>query len=236
MKDLLAAVLLFASITLYSHPSFAQDNTTQNNTRFINVSGQAEITVPADQAEVSLQIKTIDKTSDLSKSRMDEALNAAVAILRKTGIENKFISVSPVLFGKNYEFNEKGRQQNGYYSMVTVNVLLKNLTSYFELTNQLSTIEAVEIVSSDYSVADIESHNLRAYESALKAAQKKAESMARTMGVGLGTVLEIDEVIPVMPYNTYAANVKTRAETPDPAFSGKVVISKTVRVKFRIAQ
>lgn len=227
MKHLITAILILTTVSAFS----------QDNSRYINVSGTAELTIQADQAEVNLQIKTVDMTASISKEKMDAALKTATDILSKNGVSGAAVSVSPVLFGKNYEYNERGRQMTGYYSMVTVNVLLKDLSKYFNLLNQLSDIEPLEIVSSSYSLSDMQKYNNSAYGRALQAARTKAENMAFEMGVKLGNIIEIDEVAPVQPfYYAPTANVQSRAESPDPAFSGKVAISKTIRVKFEIAK
>lgn len=223
--------LLFAALMLLAIQVQAQDSK-----RFINVLGTAQNSIQADQADISLQVKTIEQSSASSKKQMDAALKQAVDILKKNGIEDKYISVSPVLFGKNYEYNEKGRQQTGFYSMVTVNVLLKDLARYYDLMNQLSVVQPLEIVSANYSLSNIAVHNRTVYEKALAAAREKAEYMAKAMGVELGQVLEIDESMPAFPQYSFTANVQSRAESPDPAFSGKVMIEKTLRVRYELAK
>ena len=224
MKYLVLFVLLLCSVSVNA----------QENDRYINVNGTSELILPADQINFGVQIRTVAESLDMSKSTNDKYLGELKAILKETGINQDDIEISPVTLGKNYEYDAQvGRRQKGFYTECRVTFILKDFSKYYELTDKLSASSHFEVVSSGYSLSDYEQHNKKAYEKALLAAKDKAEYMAKTLGVKLGEVLEIDEnnfwQNNAVPFNTVA-----KVSTQDENVSGKVTISKSVRVKFSI--
>ena len=224
MKYLVLFVLLLCSVSVNA----------QENNRYINVNGTSELILPADQINFGVQIRTVAESLDMSKSTNDEYLSELKTILKETGINQDDIEISPVTLGKNYEYDAQvGRRQKGFYTECRVTFILKDFSKYYELTDKLSASSHFEVVSSGYSLSDYEQHNKKAYEKALLAAKDKAEYMAKTLGVKLGEVLEIDEnnfwQNNAVPFNTVA-----KVSTQDENVSGKVTISKSVRVKFSI--
>ena len=224
MKYLVLFVLLLCSVSVNA----------QENNGYINVNGTSELILPADQINFGVQIRTVAESLDMSKSTNDEYLSELKTILKETGINQDDIEISPVTLGKNYEYDTQvGRRQKGFYTECRVTFILKDFSKYYELTDKLSASSHFEVVSSGYSLSDYEQHNKKAYEKALLAAKDKAEYMAKTLGVKLGEVLEIDEnnfwQNNAVPFNTVA-----KVSTQDENVSGKVTISKSVRVKFSI--
>ncbi len=205
----------------------------QVNQRFINVNGTSQLILNADQIDFKVQIKVIDNSSLESKELNDKYTNMLLAILKNYDVNPNDIETSPLTFGKNYEYKDREKVQKGFYTIVNVYFTLKNLSKYFDLTNKLASNNNFEIVSSNYNISDYEKQHRLAYENALTAAKEKAEYMCNTLGVKLGEVLEIEEnnsngFYP-NPFNTI-----TRSDTNNNNISGKVTISRSVRVKFSI--
>ena len=211
---------------------FAVSISAKEKQKYINVNGAAEVEVIADQININVNIKTIKRTIEESKKANDNAVDELVSILNNLGVDKKEVEISPVSLGKNYEYKQGERIQNGYFTNVSVSILLKDLSKYYELIDKGSLNDQFEITNSNYSVSDYEAHVQKAYEKALTAAKEKAEMMTKTLGVELGDVLEIDENNGYgnpMPLN---AMVKEDYRAND--IAGKVTISRSVRVKFAI--
>jgi uncharacterized protein len=205
----------------------------QQNQRYINVNGTSELILQADEINYTIQIKIINESLEKSKQINDKNVKELLKILKNSGIDSNDIEVSPLILGKNYENSDRERKQKGFYSTVNVSFILKDLSKYFDLTDQLSSNDSYEIVSSGYGISDYERQHKLAYEKALKAAREKAEYMTQTLGVKLGGVLEIDE-------NNYGQtypnpfNTVTKENIQGGNISGKVTIKRSVRVKFTI--
>jgi len=217
--------ILFLSLA----SSFAQENQ-----RYININGTSEVIRTADQINFSVKIKTIDESVEQCKIINDKNLNELLAILKGMGINSKKIEVSPLILGKNYEYDrDRQQKQKGYFTEVEVDFLLNDLSKYFELTNKIASSNSFEVTNSSYSISDYEIQHKIAYENALNAAKEKAEYMAKTLGLKVGDVLEIDEnnywQSYANPFNTVTVENSQSANT-----SGKVTIRRSVRVKFAL--
>jgi uncharacterized protein YggE len=205
----------------------------QENIKYINVTGTSELILPADQMNFTVQIKTIDDSIEESKKTNDNHLNELMALLKSAGILSTDITASPISLGKNYIYKNNESIQKGFYTEITVSFLLKDLSKYYEVTNKLSSSNDFANVRSNYVISDYELQNKLAYQKALKTAKEKAEYMANALGLKLGDALEIDANIPVQnipnPFNN-----ATIIDSPNSNISGKVTISRSVRVKFAL--
>jgi uncharacterized protein YggE len=205
----------------------------QVNQKYITVNGTSELILSADQINFTVEIKIIDATVEDSKKTNDNDLNELLTILKNIGISVSDINISPIVLGKNYEFIDKERKQKGFYTEVNVFFLLKDLSKYYDLTNNLALSNAFEIVNSSYSISNYELQQKSAYEKALKAAKEKAEYMVKTLGSKLGDVLEIDENNYLQSFSN-SSTTMTRENSPMVDISGKVTIRKSVKIKFAI--
>ena len=201
--------------------------------KFINVNGTSELVLNADQVNFSVQIKVIKETLAESKKTNDEYVNQLLRLLKSSGIGSGDIEVSPLTLGKNYDYSGRERVQKGFYTLVNVSFVLKDLAKYYDLTDKLTRNDNFEVTNSYYTLSDYEEQNKVAYQNALKAAREKAEYMCKTLGLALGEVIEIDEtgnapVYPV-PFNT---RIKENSGIENPF--GDVTIRRSIRVKFSI--
>ncbi|RPI63926.1 MAG: DUF541 domain-containing protein [Ignavibacteriales bacterium] len=203
--------------------------------RYININGTSELIRDADLIDFTIEIKTIDESVEQSKKTNDNNLAELLKALKIFGISPEDIKVSPISLGKNYEYNDRERQQiqKGFFVELEVSFLLRDLTKYYELTNKLATSNEVAIIGSNYGISDYELQHKTAYQNALKAAKEKAEYMSKTLGVTLGEVLEIDENNLWQSYPN-PTNTITMESSQDGNISGKVTLRRSIRVKFAI--
>ncbi len=197
----------------------------QEKQKYIDVNGTSELILPADQINFTVEIRIVDESIEASKKNNDKIYAELINILKDEGIEKDEIETSPIKLGKNYKYKDDSRDriQDGYYTEVEVDFTLKDLSKYFELSNNLASNNNFEIKSSSYSISDYEQQHKNAYIKALKAAQNKAEYMSKTLGVKLGEVLEIDENNYFQNYSL-AANTVSSINSESGNVSGKVTI------------
>ena len=227
MKYVLTLLLVMCFATIHA----------QNAERFIDVNGASEIMVQADQIKFVVQIKTIGQTLAESKKLNDASLDKLLSILKNNGIAKDDMEVSPITFGKNIEYTNKGPVQKGFFTNEVVTFTLKDFSKYYTLSDELSKESALEITNSTYEVSTPNVYYKSAYEKALKAAKDKAEYMAAALGCKLGKVMEIDETSPVRPFYkslNFAANTVSQEGGSGEDMSGKIELQKSVRVKFQL--
>ncbi|MCZ7611011.1 MAG: SIMPL domain-containing protein [Ignavibacterium sp.] len=207
----------------------------QENQKYININGTSELIRDADLIDFTIEIKTIDESVEKSKKTNDNNLKELLEVLKTFGISSEDIKVSPIRLGKNFEYNERERQQiqKGFFVELEVSFLLRDLTKYYELTNKLATSDAFAIVRSTYGISDYELQHKIAYENALRAAKEKAEYMVKSLGLNLGDVLEIDENNLWQSYPN-PTNTITMESSQVGSIAGKVTLRRSIRVKFAI--
>ena len=202
--------------------------------KYITVNGTSEIILPADQIKYTIQIKIVAAAVEASKNANDSCRNELLRKLNKIGINSNDINVLPMTLGKNYEFNKGERKQRGFYTEVNVIFLLKDLSKYYELTNELSSSNQYEIKESTYNISDYELQQKIAFEKALLAAKEKAKYMVHVLGVKLKDVLEIEENNYWQAGSIYSNTIEQKQDSRAGDMSGKVTIRRSVKVKFAI--
>lgn len=225
MKYLFAAILILCLSSVNA----------QENKRYININGTSELIRAADQIDFSVRIRIVNESLEESKRINDKNREELLSLLKKVGISLDDISESAVTLGKNYEHDmSTGRQrQDGYFTEVNVSFKLKDLSKYYDLSNKLATSNAFEVISSTYAISDYETQHKASYEIALTAAKIKAEYMAKALGLKLGEVLEIEENNPMETFSRLSNKVSYEVNQSTP-ISGKVILTRSVRVKFGI--
>lgn len=202
--------------------------------KYITVNGTSELILPADQIKYTIQIKIVAAAVEASKNANDSCRNELLRKLNKIGINSNDINVLPMTLGKNYEFNKGERKQRGFYTEVNVVFLLKDLSKYYELTNELSSSNQYEIKESTYNISDYELQQKIAFEKALLAAKEKAKYMVHVLGVKLKDVLEIEENNYWQAGSIYSNTIEQKQDSRAGDMSGKVTIRRSVKVKFAI--
>lgn len=205
----------------------------QDMPRYIDVNGTSEISARADYINFVINIKNVAATLEESKQTNINASNSLVDIFDNFKISEEDFEISPIRFGKEYQYKKGERELLGYYSIVNVTVKLKQLNDYYAFISELSKNSLFEITRSDFGVSGILKYHKEATINAAKAAKEKAEYIAQSMGVKLGKVIQITELNPYQsrptPLNTYKA-----AGSSQENISGNVSVSRSVNVKFEI--
>ena len=98
MKNILIAFILLFTSFLYSQ-----------ETKFIEVTGTANIEYPADQISWTIRISKVEDSLEKSSKEANSVINNLLSILEQTGIDKNDIQVSPLQQGRYYE-NEYDRQ------------------------------------------------------------------------------------------------------------------------------
>lgn len=220
---------LFIYFTLLSSFLFAQ-----TSPRFIDVTGTAEIIAQADHVHFLILIKNVSDTLEASRKSNLAASDELVQIMNQFKIEKGDWEISPVRFGKEYEYKREGRSLLGYYSQVTVSVKLRNLSDYYTFTTEISKNKNYEVMKSEYGLTDISKYHKNAILTAVQDAKEKAEYIAGNMNVKTGRIMEIKE-LNRFELNSAQANSSTYVSVNNTDnVSGKITITRSVNMKIEL--
>jgi uncharacterized protein YggE len=226
MKKIFILFLLFSGSLIYPQ-----------ETRFIEVTGKAEIEYPADQVSWSVRISKVEDSLEESSKEVNSAFTDLLAILEQTGIDKNDIQVSPIQQGRYYEneYDRKSKRFVGFYSNMNISFILKDMSKYSQLVKKLSESAEFENLQSSWDDSNYEEHHRSTLIQASDNAKNKADYLAENLGSQLGSVLEIREGSSSTNYpNPF--NTSTSLDYNAPVVSGKVSYIRSVTVKFELIQ
>ena len=226
MKKIFILILLLSASFLYSQES-----------RYIEVTGKAEIEYPADQVSWIVRISIIEDLLEKSSMEANSALADLLGILEQTVIDKNDIQVSPIQQGRHYEndYDKKSRRFAGFYSNISVSFILKDMNKYPQLVKKLSESDEFENINSSWDDSKYEEHHKSTLIQASDNAKNKAMYLADNLGMQIGSVLEIVEGGTSTGYpNPFNTSTSLGYETP--ITSGKVSYTRSVKIKFELIE
>ncbi len=226
MKNLLVAFILLFTSFLYSQ-----------ETKFIEVTGTANVEYPADQIGWTIRISKIEDSLEKSSKDANSVLADLLGILEQTGIDKNDIQVSPIQQGRYYEnnYDKKSRKFAGFYSNINVSFILEEMNKYPQIILKLSESDEFERISSSWDDSKYEEHHKSTLIQASDNAKNKAEYLADNLGMQLGSVMAIQEGNTSSGYpNPF--NTSTSSDYSTPIVTGKVSYTRSVKVKFELIE
>ena len=238
----LAPVVLVACApaTAQSLPSTVPLQEGENGT--IQVTGQAQIQVPADQVSVSFTVETesesAQEASDLNAGRME----AVVGALRGLGMEGMEIETHGYSLTPEYRMSTREeparRIISGYRALNNIRVKVPEVEAAGEVMDAAIASGANRVVNLRFEAADTREARLQALRDAVRTAREEAETIAEAMDVRLGPPLEVrGGAAPAEPRMlARAAMVDEMGGARTPIEAGNQTISATVTILYRILE
>jgi len=160
----------------------------------ISVTGEANVSVPPDQARidggVTSDAKTAREASDANNAAMGKVLQA----LKGAGIEEKDYQTSRLSLQPQYAPNRAGPSPiTGYRASNRVTVRIRDVTKVANVIDVLVGAGANDISGINFMVSQASKLLDEAREKAIADARRKAEIYAKAAGVTLGEPLSISE-------------------------------------------
>ncbi len=221
--------LAVVTATLLAAPALAQTALPPA----ISVTGEANVSVPPDQARidggVTSDAKTAREASDANNAAMGKVLQA----LKGAGLEEKDVQTSRLSLQPQSAPNRSGPSAiAGYRASNRVTVRVRDVTKVASVIDTLVGAGANEIGGINFVVSQASKLLDEARERAVADARRKAEIYAKAAGVTLGAPLSISEEAnsaPV-PYRRMAAGMAASA----PVAQGEETLRVTVSVSWAI--
>jgi uncharacterized protein YggE len=178
----------------------------------INVSGEGEVYVKPDIAEFTFSVSNDAKTvADAQKVSTDK-INAIISYLKEAKVDDKDIKTTDYSITPKYEYQNvtclNGYCPNGNQVLVgytvsqTVDVKVRTLADAGTILANIGSKGATNVSDLNFTVDDQKAVEANARTLAIQDAQKKADILAKSLGVALVRVTNFSEGQPVVPYFT----------------------------------
>jgi len=221
-------------------PVIVQDGKVVNE-RTVSASGNADLKVKPDQAEIRFGIVTQAKFADKAQDLNAEATQAVYKVLNKYISKDDISTEGYNLYQKRHWDYETEKEIFGNYELThTLKVIVKDLDEVGEVLNAIVKEGVNRLQGVQYTLSDKKERDMKekALKLATQNAKEKAQILVESLGVSLGTVKTITENnYGYTPY--YERDVMVMAESATmksmPAPSPKEVsVIVTVGVVFNI--
>ena len=192
-------ILLVFVIALTASTTIAQNAVDRP---LITVSGQAEMRVPPDEVVFTLEVESVDKDVMAAKKKTDESVKQVFGIAKDNkvntdDVQTSYISVEPKYNTDDLEYGGERRGVKrvfiGYAVSKTIAIRLKDISRFDPLLSDVLKAGVTKVSNVEFRDSQIRKHRDQARAMAIRAAQEKANLLAREIGQTIGPAHSITE-------------------------------------------
>jgi uncharacterized protein YggE len=181
---------LAVAATLLAAPALAQTTPPPA----ISVTGEANVSVAPDQAQIDGGVTSDAKTAREAADANNAAMGKVLLALKGAGIEEKDYQTSRLALQPQYAPNRSGPSPvTGYRATNRVTVKIRDVTKVANVIDVMVGAGANDIGNIHFSVTQASKHLDEVREKAIADARRKAEIYAKAAGVTLGEPISISE-------------------------------------------
>ena len=241
MKRLLFLCAMVLAITA---PAAAQSSILPP---LITVSGQADVRVPPDEVVFTLGVEAVDKDILAARTRADESVKAVLSIARKNNVKPEDVQTSQISIQPKYNTDDLDYEQRrtvkrefvGYQVSKTIAVILRDISRFDSLLFDVLKAGVTRLSNLEFRDSKIRQHKDQARAMAIKAAQEKANLLAREIGQSIGPAYSITEsgVVPStanVSQNRLDTFIGGTSESESAIAPGSISVTAQVTVSFRL--
>jgi len=206
----------------------------------IQVTGQAQITVPADRVLISFTVETEGKSAGEATEENARMMEGVISAVRAAGIPGLDIETFGYNLRPEYQVSREGsgtRTISGYRAQNNIRVTVPDIDAIGAVLDRAVEAGANRIANLQFEASDTRAARLEALRDAVASAREQAETIASAMGVRLGIVLEVHGgATAPSPRSPGGLMLRASAETTTPVEAGDHLVSASVNVKYRILE
>lgn len=217
----------------------------------ISVSGEGEVMAVPDIATVVFTIRESGKTVPEAQKLAEAKIASAIKALDALGVNKKDTKTTSYMVNPKYESQQTGYCNgyvcppvktvvNGYEVSQSITVKVRKVEQAGEVIGTLGKVNITEISGPDFTVDDVDKMQANAKEVAIKKAQEKAETLAKSLGVSLGEIISFSDdngggYYPVM-FSSKSMSTGMDARAPEAVSlpQGESVIKSRVTITYTI--
>lgn len=240
MRGLIVLIILLGAFSMTAMAQSAVEPP------LVTVTGQAEVRVPPDEVLFTLAVENIDKDMLLANKKTDDSVKQVLAIARKHGVkpedvQTSHISVQPKYNTDDLPYDDRSRVKRvliGYQVSKTIAIRLRDISRFDELLADVLKAGITRLSNLEFRDSQLRKHRDEARRMAMRAAQEKANLLAREIGQSIGPAYSITETTrdyaPRAPMQNVSADSGEAAEGDSAIAPGTISVTAQVTVRFRL--
>ena len=201
--------------------------------RIIQVSGNGTVTAAPDLLRFNVYLEEQGKLASKLNQTISVKSTQIVNFLSKNGVEPKDIQSMRVDLRPYFRRTKEGQVQDGYVLSRVIRISLRDFEAYPGILDGVLKFGANRIDGFSYLIEDQEQLYLKALEIATKNAKVRAEKLARSLNVGVGEVVSINESSGYSPVPMRERSM-LMADSATGMSAGTINISASLNVLFAL--
>lgn len=157
------------------------------STKTITVSDSAEVFAKPDLGLINFSVFNEARTVDLALNENAKKMNAVIEAVKESGVEDKDLKITVFNIYPRYNYlPETGRRVfAGYEVRQTLNLKIRNLEKISQIIEGATNAGANEVGNLTFTIDNQDELKKQARGEAIEKAKKKAQELARQLGVQL---------------------------------------------------
>lgn len=196
---LLTVVFIFVGLLLYTKLAgpipFTVNSISTVKENLFTVDGTGEATGVPDTALLNLGVNKNAASVEAAQTQVNEIINKVTTDLKALGVEEKDIKTVNYSVNPNYDYTGGSQTINGYVVNADIQVRIKPVEKANQAVDAATKAGATNVGNVQFVLNDETKKKLEeeARKEAIEAAKAKAESIARTSGIKLGRLVDVQE-------------------------------------------
>ncbi|KPN07994.1 SIMPL domain-containing protein [Xanthomonas arboricola] len=239
LKPLLLALSIAAGTAMTAHAQTAPSYTIPDGT-LLNVSAEAEAKRIPDIATLSAGVVTQAADGNAAMRQNAEQMSKVMAAIKAAGIADKDVQTTGINLSPQYTYKENEAPKiNGYQASNTVSLKVRDISRLGKVLDALVAQGANDINGPSFSVDQPEPAYDEARVAALKKAQARADTYAKSLGLKVRRIVSISEGRSgggVRPMMMAASMRSAKAEMDTQVAPGESTLSINLDVTFELGR
>ena len=203
---------------------------------FIEVSGQASVELPADQAEISFAMETHAEEASAAAAANADEMTRVIQAIRSAGFSGLEVETFGYSLQPQYSTNDQRvRSIVGYVAYNNIRVSVSDVEQVGRLIDAAVGAGANRVASISFSASDTDAARAQALAEAVANARAQAEAIATSLGYRLGSPLEVHGGAQRPPPIPFEAMRSVQAQAaPTPIEPGSQTVDANVTIRFAL--
>jgi uncharacterized protein YggE len=188
-------------------PFSISQTTTMKQTTF-DVTGQSELNVVPDEAQVSVGIENTASSVASAQQKVNATINDITDALKDLGVDKKDIRTQNYNVNPSYDYSSSASKITGYRVDTNLRVTIHDFEKVNDVIDKATSLGANQVNGIQFTMSKEKEKEVtkQAREEAIKDARNKANELAGMAGLRLGRVLNVYESPTYQPMPYYMAD------------------------------